>query len=68
VKIFKNKHEKQAMHRHETESITPEERTKGSDIYREDNQGGDGVQVSVMRQPDDLDAGEGVYVTSSRGM
>ena len=57
-----------------TESITPEERTKGSDRYREDNQGGD-VQVSVMRrktmltgvqdsqQPDDLEAGEGVYMT-----
>ena len=25
-----------------TESITPKERTKGSDRYREDNQGGDG--------------------------
>ena len=32
-----------------TESITPEERTKGSDRYREDNRGGDGVQVSVMK-------------------
>ena len=32
------------------ESITPEERTKGSDTYWEDNQGGDGVQVSVMRR------------------
>jgi hypothetical protein len=31
-------------------SITPEERTNGRDRYREDNQGGDGVQVSVMRQ------------------
>ena len=28
-----------------TESITTEEWTKGSDRYREDNQGGDGVQV-----------------------
>ena len=34
----------------ETESITPEERTKGSDRYRQDNQGGDGVQVSVARR------------------
>ena len=33
-----------------TESITPEERTKGSDTYREDNQGGDGDQVSVRRR------------------
>ena len=32
-----------------TESLTTEERTKGSDRYREDNQGGDGVQVSVAR-------------------
>ena len=27
-----------------TESITPEERTKGSDRYREGNTGGDGVE------------------------
>jgi hypothetical protein len=33
-----------------TESIKAEERTKESDRYREDNQGGDGVQVSVMRR------------------
>jgi hypothetical protein len=32
-----------------TESITPEERTKWSERYREDIQGDDGVQVSVMR-------------------
>jgi hypothetical protein len=30
------------------EPITHEERTKGGDRYKEDNQGGDGVQVSVM--------------------
>ena len=54
-----------------TESITPEERTKGSDRYKEDNQGGDGVQVSVImrvtlvtgvrhnEQPGNLEAGEG---------
>ena len=45
-----NKHETQTMHRYETESITPEERTKRSDRYREGNQGGDGVQLSVMRR------------------
>ena len=32
-----------------TETITPGEGTKGSDIYRAGNQGGDGVQVSVFR-------------------
>jgi hypothetical protein len=45
-----NKHETQTMYRYETESITPEERSKGSDRYRGDNQGGEGVQVSVMRR------------------
>ena len=30
-----------------TESITPEERTKGSDRCREDNQGGDGGECHV---------------------
>ena len=33
-----NKPETQTTHRYETESITPKERTKGSDRYREDNQ------------------------------
>ena len=36
-----NKHGPQLTHHMKTESITPEERTKGSDRYREDNQGGD---------------------------
>jgi hypothetical protein len=60
-----------------TESITPEERTKGSDRYREDNQEGDGCECHVAevrktmvtgmrddQQPDDLEAGKVVYVTS----
>ena len=61
-----------------TESMTPEERTKRSDRYREDNQGGDGSPgecheaqvrkttvtcVRVNQQCDDLQAREGVYVT-----
>jgi hypothetical protein len=33
-----------------TDSIIPEERTKESDRNREDNQGGEGVQLSVMRR------------------
>jgi hypothetical protein len=56
--------------------MTPGEGTKGSDIYRAGNQGGDGVQVSVImrvtmvtgvhhnEQPGDLEAGEGAHVTS----
>ena len=36
-----NKHVTQTMHRHDPG-------TKGSDLYREGNQGGDGVQVSLM--------------------
>jgi hypothetical protein len=36
-------------HRHETVTETkPGEGTKGSDIYREGNQGSDGVQVGLM--------------------
>jgi hypothetical protein len=70
------------MHRHDTgtETMTPGEGTKGSDIYREGNQGSDGVQVSlndvvhvtmvtVVRhneQPGDLEAGEGAHVTNAK--
>jgi hypothetical protein len=32
----------------ETETMTPGEGTKGSDIYSAGNQGSDGVQVSVI--------------------
>ena len=51
------------------------EETKGSDTCREGNQGGDGVQVSVImhgtlvkgvrlsEQPGDLEAEEGAHVT-----
>ena len=44
------KQETRTTHRHdtETETITPGEGTKGSDIYRGGNQGSDGVQVSLM--------------------
>jgi hypothetical protein len=46
VRALINEHETQT-----TESITPEERTKGNERYREDGggEGGDRVQVSVMR-------------------
>ena len=39
------KQETRTMHRQETETeiITPWKETRGSDIYREGNQGGDGV-------------------------
>ena len=67
-------------HRQETETktmTTPGEGTKGSDIYKAGNQGGDGVQVSVNalmcvtmvtgvrhnEQPGDLEAGGGANVT-----
>ena len=57
----------------------PGEGPKGSDIYREGNQGSDGVQVSLMtqvrvtmetgvrhnEQPGDLEFGEGADVTFS---
>ena len=55
--------------------MTPGEGTKGSDIYRPGNQGGDGVQVSLLicvtmvtgvrhnEQPGDLEAGEGAHMT-----
>ena len=57
-----------------TETITPGEGTEGSDIYREGNQGGGGVQVSLVRvtmvtgvchdeQPGDLEAREGAHMT-----
>ena len=48
----------------------PGEGTKGRDVYREGNQGSDGVQVSPMvtgvghnEQPGDLESGEGAHVT-----
>ena len=49
----------------------PGEGTEGSDIYREGNQGSDGVQVRVTmvtsvhhnEQPGDLEAGEGAHLT-----
>ena len=55
--------------------MTPGEGTKGRDIYKAGNQGGDGVQVSVImrvtivtgvchnEQPGDLEAGEGAHMT-----
>jgi hypothetical protein len=45
----------------DTESITPEERTKGRDRYRGDNHGGDGVQVRD-RYRGDNQGGDGVQV------
>ena len=48
-----------------TESITYEERTKGSGRYREDNQGGDGVQVSD-RYREDNQGGDGVQVSDMK--
>ena len=58
--------------------MTPGEGTKGSDIYRAGNQGGDGGQVSVImcvamvtgvhhnEQPGDLDPGEGAHMSRVR--
>ena len=66
------KQETRTMHRHETdtETTTPREGTKGSDIYRAGNQGGDGVQVNVIMclilvtgvHPNEQ-PGEGAHVT-----
>ena len=42
------KHEYRTDMKHK-QSITPRERTNGSDSYREGIQEGDGVQVSLMR-------------------
>ena len=74
------KQEMQTTHRLNTgtETITAGEGTKGSDIYRDSNQGGDGVQVSDdaqvcitmvtcvchNEQPGDLEAGERAHMTN----
>ena len=74
------KQETRTTHRQETETMTPGEGTKGSDICRAGNQGSDGVQVSDdtqvrvtmvtgvrhNEQPGDLEAGEGTHVTLSK--
>ena len=67
LEFLQHKHETQTTHRHETESITPEERTKWSDRYREDEALMCLTMVTGVRdnqQPDDLEAREGVYVTT----
>lgn len=59
------------MHSNDTETITPVEGTKRSDINKAGKQGGDGIQMRVImrwcqvnnQRPGDQEAGQEAHVT-----